>query len=149
MKWLAILAMPLLLGVPAKAAQQSRVMPLEQVKSIMEATKDSWIAFRIYDGRQYYYVTQILSWRCGLKQLRYSENSEAPVRTWPLPECITTAAAEQYSSEDAKMHEARPTEASRTVKTLRHPAGRRRRHHIADPHIRTVRRRRSRQAAGF
>lgn len=102
MKWLAILAMPLLLGVPAKAEQQSRVMPLEQVKSIMEATKDSWIAFRIYDGRQYYYVTQILSWRCGIKQLRYSENSDALDQTWPLPEC--NKLLPNNIPDDAKIH---------------------------------------------
>ncbi len=47
MKRLAILAMPLLLSMPAEAAQKSRVMPLEQVKSILEATKDNWVADRI------------------------------------------------------------------------------------------------------
>lgn len=114
MKWLAILAMPLLLGVPAKAEQQSRVMPLEQVKSIMEATKDSWIAFRIYDGRQYYYVTQILSWRCGIKQLRYSENSDALDQTWPLPEC--NKLLPNNIPDDAKIHSNRMKVG--TVKTL-------------------------------
>ncbi len=114
MKWLAMLAVPLLLGVPAKAAQQSRVMPLEQVKSIMEATKDSWIAFRIYDGRQYYYVTQILSWRCGIKQLRYSENSDALDQTWPLPAC--NKLLPNNIPDDAKIHSKRMKVG--TVKTL-------------------------------
>ena len=35
MKWLAMLA-----------------MPLDQVKSILEATRDNWVAYRKYDGRQ-------------------------------------------------------------------------------------------------
>ena len=84
--WMMAL-LPVLASVPAKAEQQSRVMPLEQVKSILEATKDSWVAYRIYEGRQYYYVTHLLSWRCGIKQVRYSENSDALDKTWPLPEC--------------------------------------------------------------
>ena len=79
--------LPLLASVPAGAEQQSRVMPLEQVKSILEATKDSWVVYRIYEGRQYYYVTHLLSWRCGIRQVRYSENSDALDKTWPLPEC--------------------------------------------------------------
>ena len=87
MKLMAAVAIMLLSGAPAQAEQQSRVMPLEQVKSIFESTKDSWIAFRIYEGRQYYYVTHILSWRCGVKQVRYSENSDALDKTWPLPAC--------------------------------------------------------------
>ena len=83
----ALVAAALALSVSAHAEQQSRVMPLEQVKSILEATKDNWIAFRIYEGRQYYYVTHLLSWRCGVRQLRYSENSDALDKTWPLPAC--------------------------------------------------------------
>ncbi len=87
MKPLAALAATLFLSLPAQAEQQSRVMLLEQVKSILEATKGSWIAFRIYEGRQYYYVTHLLSWRCGVRQLRYSENSAALDKSWPLPKC--------------------------------------------------------------
>lgn len=101
-KYLAALAAILLLSVPAQAEQQSRVMPLEQVKSILEATKDNWIAFRIYQGRQYYYVTHLLSWRCGVRQLRYSENSDALDRTWPLPECNKLVPNNIPS--DAKIH---------------------------------------------
>ncbi len=75
MKRLAILAMTLLWNVAAQAKQQTRVMPLEQVKSILDSTKDSWIAFSMYDGRQYFYLTQLLSWRCRIRQVRYSENT--------------------------------------------------------------------------
>ncbi|WP_108881157.1 hypothetical protein [Anderseniella sp. Alg231-50] len=102
MKRLAILAVPMLLSIPAQAEQQSRVMPLEQVKSILEATKDSWVAYRIYSGRQYYYVTHLLSWRCGIKQVRYSENSDALDKTWPLPEC--NKLIPNTIPDDAKIH---------------------------------------------
>lgn len=114
MKRIAVLAATLLLSVPAQAEQQSRVMPLEQVKSILESTKDSWIAFRIYQGRQYYYVTHLLSWRCGVKQLRYSENSEALDKTWPLPKC--NKLLPNNIPDDAKIHSKRMK--TNTVKTL-------------------------------
>lgn len=114
MKRLAILAMPLLLSMPAEAAQKSRVMPLDQVKSILEATKDNWVAYRIYDGRQYYYVTHLLSWRCGIKQVRYSENSDALDKTWPLPECNTLIP--NNIPNDAKIHSERAKTGS--IKTL-------------------------------
>jgi len=114
MKWLAVLATPLLLSVPAAAEQQSRVMPLEQVKSILEATKDNWVAYRIYQGRQLYYVTHLVSWRCGIKQLRYSENSDALDKTWPLPEC--NKLIPNNIPEDAKIHSERAK--SNGIKTL-------------------------------
>ncbi len=102
---LMMAAVPLLMSVPAQAEQQSRVMPLEQVKSILEATKDSWVAYRIYEGRQYYYVTHLLSWRCGIKQVRYSENSDALDKSWPLPEC--NKLIPNNIPNDAKIHSAR------------------------------------------
>ena len=114
MKLLAIVATSLLLGVPAQAEQQSRVMPLEQVKSILESTKDSWIAFRIYDGMQYYYVTHLLSWRCGIRQVRYSENSDALDKSWPLPDC--NKLLPNNIPDDAKIHSKRMKVG--TVKTL-------------------------------
>ena len=107
MKRIAMLAMPLLLTAPAQAEQQSRVMPLEQVKSILEATKDNWVAYRIYQGRQYYYVTHLLSWRCGIKQVRYSENSDALDKKWPLPEC--NKLIPNTIPNDAKIYAERPT----------------------------------------
>lgn len=113
-KWLAVLVTPLLLSVPAAAEQQSRVMPLEQVKSILEATKDNWVAYRIYNGRQYYYVTHLLSWRCGIKQLRYSENSDVLDKTWPLPEC--NKLIPNNIPNDAKIHSERAKTGS--IKTL-------------------------------
>ena len=114
MKRFAILAMPLLLSVSAEAAQKSRVMPLEQVKSILEATKDNWVVYRIYEGRQYYYVTHLLSWRCGIKQVRYSENSDALDKTWPLPEC--NKLIPNNIPDDAKIHSERLKTGS--IKTL-------------------------------
>ena len=58
-----------------------------EVKPILTATKPQWVALREYDGRDLLYVTQILSWRCGLVGLEVGING-APPEVWPLPECL-------------------------------------------------------------
>ncbi|MEX0286090.1 MAG: hypothetical protein AB3N23_15895 [Paracoccaceae bacterium] len=57
-----------------------------EVKPILSATKSSWVAVREYGGEDLVYVTQILSWRCGLVDLRIGLNG-APVESWGLPDC--------------------------------------------------------------
>ena len=66
-----------------------------EVKPILSATRANWIAVRLYEGRDYLYVTQIWSWRCGLAQLRYGING-GPLQVWPLPPCH-----EDYSAPNA------------------------------------------------
>ena len=104
-RFLIVALLPVLASMPAKAEQQSRVMPLEQVKSILDATKDNWVVYRIYQGRQYYYVTHLISWRCGIKQVRYSENSDALDKTWPMPGC--NKLIPNNIPDDAKIHSER------------------------------------------
>jgi hypothetical protein len=93
-------------GAGAGAQQQSRVMPLEQVKQILEMTKDSWVAFRNYDGRQLYYLTHLVAWRCGIREVRYSENSDSLDQEWPLPPC--NESMPNAVPQDAKVYERRP-----------------------------------------
>ncbi len=68
-------------------AQQSRIMPLAQVKSILNTTRTSWLAFREYGGRQLVYFTQIISWHCGIAQIRYSTNGVELNERFPVPKC--------------------------------------------------------------
>ena len=76
-----------LIAVVPGHAQQSRVLPLEQVKTILDATRDSWIAFRDFNGRQLIYFTQIISWHCGLKEIRYALNCTDLGERFPVPAC--------------------------------------------------------------
>lgn len=68
-------------------AQTTKVMPLAQIKTIMDATKNSWLAFRVYSGRQLIYFTQIISWHCGLSEIRYSLNGTDLDKRFPVPKC--------------------------------------------------------------
>ena len=77
----------LVAGATQATAQETKVMPLPQVKNILNITRDSWIAFRDFNGRQLIYFTQIITWKCGVKEIRYSLNSDDLAERFPVPEC--------------------------------------------------------------
>jgi hypothetical protein len=56
-------------------------------KQIVPLIKANWVAFRNYSGRQFIYFSNLLAYRCGLGEIRYSVNSDALDRTFPLPPC--------------------------------------------------------------
>ncbi|MGH1414292.1 MAG: hypothetical protein ACRBB0_12435 [Pelagimonas sp.] len=75
--------------LPYKAEQQvasGRFTTALEVKPIMNATRNAWIAIREYNGQDLVYVTHIWSWRCGLVAMKYAVNDE-PLEEWPLPKC--------------------------------------------------------------
>lgn len=78
----AVLAIGALLG---GAAAQTGL--LGQEKTIVPLVKASWISFRNYNGRQLIYFTMLQTYRCGLREIRYSLNSEALDRRFALPPC--------------------------------------------------------------
>jgi len=56
-------------------------------KQVLPMTKDSWVAFRNYDGRQLVYFTHLVVYRCGLSAVRYSINSDTLDRRLDMPPC--------------------------------------------------------------
>jgi hypothetical protein len=58
-----------------------------EIKPIMTATKPQWLAVREYDGQDLLYFTQVLSWRCGLWEVRYGLNGAPPDIVLPLEPC--------------------------------------------------------------
>jgi hypothetical protein len=49
---------------------------LAQVKMSLNMTAGSWLSFRDYQGKVLLYFTHLLSYRAGLKEIRYSLNSD-------------------------------------------------------------------------
>ncbi len=58
-----------------------------QEKQILEMTKDNWVAYRDYNGRQLIYFTHLESWKCGIKQVNYSINSIDLDQIYQLQPC--------------------------------------------------------------
>ncbi len=73
------------LAVPAAAKAQ--MPPPEQLKGMVEASKDRWVAFRNWNGRQWIYLTIPLTYHCGIKEMRYSLNGTDLAERWPVPDC--------------------------------------------------------------
>jgi hypothetical protein len=65
----------------------SNAMPPEQIKPVLNMTKDNWVSFRDYNGKQWIYFTHLETYTCGIKQVRYSINSDALDQTWELQPC--------------------------------------------------------------
>ena len=79
-----------------------------EVKQILSATRANWVAVRDYGGQDLVYVTQILSWRCGLAGLRIALNDGA-AEEWPLPPCHEdTATPNALLAEDGLPYRAFP-----------------------------------------
>jgi len=74
-----------LAGAPARGTEGP--IPLATVKQAVNATAANWIAFRNFNGEQLLYFTQLVSWKCGLREIRYALNSSHISETWPLPDC--------------------------------------------------------------
>lgn len=106
-------------STPAPVAEPQqptgRFTTATEVKPILTATKSAWVAVREYEGRDLVYVTQILSWRCGLAGMTLSING-APPEIWDLPPChIDTAAPNALTPEDGLPFRAYPLGAVQSI----------------------------------
>ena len=78
-----------------KRGEQADVFPIafnpnaalaEGQRKILEQLWTAWIAFREYNGLHVYF-THLISYRCGIKQVRYSVGDTSPDKIWKLPPC--------------------------------------------------------------
>ncbi|WP_425092476.1 hypothetical protein [Tropicimonas sp. S265A] len=82
-------ALILLCLIPGMATAQT-FTTVDEVKPILTATQGSWIAVRNWQGQDLVYFTQVESWRCGLREIRYSVNGAAEA-VKPMEPCYTDA----------------------------------------------------------
>ena len=81
-------------GLPAGAQEEGEEEYKAQIpdvgiyKAMLDANRQpGWIQFREYAGRQLIYFTALQTMHCRLKEVRYSINSDALDKTFPMAEC--------------------------------------------------------------
>jgi len=62
-------------------------MPPNQMKQILNMTQNNWVSFRDFNGKQLIYFTHLESYTCGIKEVRYSINSDDLGKVWELQPC--------------------------------------------------------------
>ena len=70
----------------------AQMVDAAQIRPILDATKNSWVAVREWEGQDLVYFTHLLTWRCGLTKIQYSINSSAADNNWAFIPCDETAA---------------------------------------------------------
>lgn len=79
--------MVLALFLMSPSLANAAVMPLEQVKNILEITKTSWVAYRDFNGSQLIYFTHLEGWKCGISVVKYGLNGADLNEVWTLETC--------------------------------------------------------------
>lgn len=69
------------------STQSLHAIPPEQMKPILNMTKNSWVAFRDYNGKQLIYFTHLESYKCGITSVHYSINTDKLDKVWELEAC--------------------------------------------------------------
>jgi len=67
--------------------QSLYAIPPKQMKPILNMTKNSWVSFRDFNGKQLIYFTHLESYKCGIQSVHYSINSDKLDKVWELEAC--------------------------------------------------------------
>lgn len=85
-----------------------------EIKPILSATKSNWIAVRKWEGQDLLYFTHLLSWRCGLYEIRYAVNGDA-LRAHDFPACDADSYTLGAIPPDAQIYTTFPLESVETI----------------------------------
>jgi hypothetical protein len=75
-------------------------------KKMLDMTKNSWVAFRDFDGKLLLYFTSLISNRCAISQVAYGIDTGATPSTFPLEPCN---AKDPYNVGDGTIYISIPT----------------------------------------
>ncbi len=79
----------LLAGAHQGLAQtKSRILPVEIYRAMLDGNRQTgWVQFRNFNGSQWIYFTALQTLHCRLQEIRYSINSTALDKRFPLVKC--------------------------------------------------------------
>ncbi|WP_298261411.1 hypothetical protein [uncultured Litoreibacter sp.] len=81
----------LALAMPVQLAAQDFTTSAG-VKPVLELIRPQWIAIRPYEGQDLLYMTTLLTYRCGIEEIRYATNG-ADMQVWEGEPCHRDEAA--------------------------------------------------------
>lgn len=58
-----------------------------EVRPILDMTTANWVGVSEYNGQDLLYFSHLISFRCGLTEIRYGINGEPAISVFPLEEC--------------------------------------------------------------
>ena len=81
-------------GLSARAQEtdeeeyKAQIPDVSIYKAMLDANKQTgWVQFREFSGQQLIYFTALQTMHCRLKEVRYSINSDALDKTFPMAQC--------------------------------------------------------------
>ena len=86
-----VFVLALILALPLPAMSQNFTTSAG-VKPILELIRPQWIAIRPYEGQDLLYMTTLLTYRCGIQQIRFSYNGGA-LQVWEGEPCYRDEAS--------------------------------------------------------
>lgn len=73
--------------IPEPQTPTGKYTTASEVKPILGMTKSNWVAVRNYEGQDLLYFTHLLSWRCGMWDIRYGVNGAPATEQVPMEPC--------------------------------------------------------------
>ena len=77
-----------ILAVLAAAPLQAQNFTTQaEVQPILEMTRANWVGLGTATGRDLLYFSHVLSWRCGIDEIRYGLNTATPYTVLQMEPC--------------------------------------------------------------
>jgi hypothetical protein len=72
-----------------------------EVRPIIDMTQANWLALRDWEGEDWLYFTHLLSWRCGMWEIRYGLNGAPATEVLPMQPCLVGSASPNAITDDS------------------------------------------------